>query len=256
MDRRDNSFNERIAYWRRYLIALEPKSESALLQIASDAQRAENPMNYLNTYAQDLYNRLQGLDDSSDDEMDDVPVLTTGRTTGAPQKEKEERKEKSEDSEDSSDDTGTGLFGTSLSASDRAAIMGSGDDSALRARLEKARTEASKPFNDATCLAGGKTFTCGGNSRGYSASSAKRHIESYVAQYGFPSGMSSMDDLRKSLFQAASALVDAGKLGSKGFGTCATYKVNDGFSWNLILEQTGTSGKNYSIEHADINSRY
>lgn len=259
MNRRTDisEFEARIAYWRRHLIALEPKSESSLLQIASDAQRAENPMTYLNTCAQDLYERLQGLDDSSDDEMDVVPVSTTGRTTGTPQKVKEEgkRKEKSEDSEDSSADTG--LFsGTSLSASDRAAILGSGDDSALRAKLQKDRMETSKPFNDASSTVDGKTFTCGGNSRGFSASSAKRHIEKYVAEHGFPSGMSTMDDLRNSLFLAANALVKANNLGSKGYGTCATFKVNDRFSWNLIIEKKGTVGENYSIEHVDINGVY
>jgi len=255
MERRQdtNPFEVRITYWRRHLVALQPGSESALMQIASDAQRAENPISYLNAYANDLYNRLQGLDDSSDEEMDAVPVVTT-RATPPPQKAKTEVKSKA--SEDSSDYNYTGLFGTSLSASERASIMGSGDDSALRAKLEKDRAEASKPFNDGPGSVGSKTFTCGGTSHGFSASSAKRHVEKYVAERGFPSGMSTMADVRNSLLQAASALVDAGTLGNKGFGACATYQVNASFTWNLIIERKGTSGSNYSIEHADINGIY
>jgi hypothetical protein len=253
MDRRTDisDFNARIAYWRRHLIALEPKSESSLLQIASDAQRAESPMTYLNTYAQNLYDRLRRLDDSSDDEMDVVPVPTTGRTTGTSRKEKEE----SADSEDSSADTG--LFsGTSLSASDRDAILRSGNDSALRARLQRDRKATTTPFDDAGCTLDGRTFTCGGNSRGFSKSSAKRHVEEYVAEHGFPDGMSNMDDVRKSLFLAASALVKANNMGSKGYATCATFQVNAKFTWNLIIEKKGTVGENYSIEHADINGIY
>lgn len=255
MDRRQTeltfggAFDQRIAWWRnRFIEIRHPKAESALLQIASDARRAENPMNFLNTHAQNLYDRLTGqIVDSDDESMDDADERQTTATTRSPAKAK---KEKSEESDEEDSSHYSGLFAqSSLSERERAEILAKGDDSHVRKAIDTARREAQKSFNESNAEYGGKTFV-------FNTTSAKRHVEQYIKDYGFPEGTSTVEEVKTSLLKAASALVDKGTLGNKGYSTKAEYRVNPKFAWHLIIEPVKGKRNTYSIEHADINDIY
>ncbi len=150
--------------------------------------------------------------------------------------------------------SGSGLFSSTLSAEDRAALLGSGDDGKLREELEARRAAEAAPFDDSPGSSGVYNFSCGGGGAAAAGSSAKRHVTAYVARNGMPAGCASMAAVRTSLFAAAAAAVAAGTLGNRGYGSKAAIR-HGSITWNLIIEAAG-AGNTYTIVHADINGIY
>lgn len=250
--------NARAEEWRqKFVKAGFGDKESSIQQIAIDARTADNPLVYLDSYVDNLYNRLTGEVEDSDMEVETPGKSSTtipGSTSSTSSTPFSSTTPYQGEASSEEDEPVGGLFSSTLSRKDEAMIRTSTGGSTWEAAIEEQRRQVAKPFNDASGTYKGKAFTFGGTSKGFSESSAKRHIESYIKNYGFPPGTKTVDELRTSLFQAASVLIESNTLGRKGSKGAAQYKVREGFTWFLIIEPQ-TSGA-YSLEHVEINEQY
>ncbi len=101
---------------------------------------------------------------------------------------------------------GGGSRGT-LSEEERNQILVQGEkgEKKVQEMLERQREQGTAKFNDSDGAVGNYKFTFhAGRARG--GTCAKKHVEDYVGEHGYPKGITDMEELRDSLLQACSAI--------------------------------------------------
>ncbi len=138
----------------------------------------------------------------------------------------------------------TGLFGQNTLNEQDYNFLTSRQDNTQQILEERRRNEQQR-FNFSDGAMDGYRFVFG-------TTSASRHVEGYVRQYGLPRGFT-MTSLREDLFKAAAKAIQQKTLGRKGYGGTVAIRGEAG-TWNLIIESLGNG--RYSLEHVDLDGIY